>query len=67
MMAQQSPNGKLTVEPRQQKLVVSYQQQPVIEVETGIETAALRKSKDAARWWCASTTTASPCATSTRD
>ncbi|MBR3495810.1 MAG: glycoside hydrolase family 97 protein [Prevotella sp.] len=45
MMAQQSPNGKLTVEPRQQKLVVSYQQQPVIEVETGIETAALRKSK----------------------
>ena len=45
MMAQQSPNGKLTVEPRQQTLVVSYQQQPVIEVETGIETAALRKSK----------------------
>ena len=45
MMAQQSPNGKLTVEPRQQKLVVSYQQQPVIEVETGIETTALRKSK----------------------
>lgn len=45
MMAQQSPNGKLTVEPRQQKLVVSYQQQPVIEVETGIETAALKKSK----------------------
>ena len=45
MMAQQSPNGKLTVEPRQQSLVVSYQQQPVIEVETGIETAALRKSK----------------------
>ena len=45
MMAQQSPNGKLTVEPRQQKLVVSYQQQPVIEVETGIETVALRKSK----------------------
>ena len=45
MMAQQSPNGKLTVEPRLQKLVVSYQQQPVIEVETGIETAALKKSK----------------------
>ena len=45
MMAQQSPNGKLTVEPRQQTLVVSYQLQPVIEVETGIETAALRKSK----------------------
>lgn len=45
MMAQQSPNGKLTVEPRQQTLVVSYQQQPVIEVETGIETAALKKSK----------------------
>ena len=45
MMAQQSPNGKLTVEPRQQTLVVSYQQQLVIEVETGIETAALRKSK----------------------
>ncbi len=45
MMAQQSPNGKLTVEPRQQTLVVSYQQQPVIEVDTGIETAALRKSK----------------------
>ncbi len=45
MMAQQSPNGKLTVEPRQQTLVVSYQLQPVIEVETGIETTALRKSK----------------------
>lgn len=45
MMAQQSPNGKLTVEPRQQTLVVRYQQQQVLEVETGVDVTMLSKSK----------------------
>ena len=45
MMAQQSPNGKLTVEPRQQTLVVRYQQQQVLEVETGVDVTKLSKSK----------------------
>ena len=45
MMAQQSPNGKLTVEPRQQTLVVRYQQQQVLEVETGVDVTMLGQSK----------------------
>ncbi len=45
MMAQQSPNGKLTVEPRQQTLVVRYQQQQVLEVETGVDVTMLSESK----------------------
>ncbi len=45
MMAQQSPNGKLTVEPRQQTLVVRYQQQQVLEVETGVDVTMLSQSK----------------------
>lgn len=45
MMAQQSPNGKLTVEPRQQTLVVRYQQQQVLEVETGVDVTRLGQSK----------------------
>ena len=46
MMAQQSPNGKLTVEPRQQTLVVRYQQQQVLEVETGVDVATGAGSGD---------------------
>ncbi|MBQ8988573.1 MAG: glycoside hydrolase family 97 protein [Prevotella sp.] len=45
MMAQQSPDGRLTVEPRQQVLVVCYQQQPVLEVETSVDASALRQSE----------------------
>ena len=45
MMAQQSPNGKLTVEPRQQTLVVRYRQQQVLEVETGVDVTMLSQSK----------------------
>lgn len=45
MMAQQSPDGKLTVEPRQQTLVVRYQQQQVLEVETGVDVTMLSQSK----------------------
>ena len=45
MMAQQSPDGRLTVEPRQQVLVVCYQQQPVLEVETSMDVSALRQSE----------------------
>ena len=44
-MAQQSPNGKLKIVPKQQTLTVYYQKQPVIEVETSVNTSALRKSK----------------------
>ena len=44
-MAQQSPNGKLKIVPNQQTLTLYYQKQPVIEVETSVNTSALRKSK----------------------
>ena len=44
-MAQQSPNGKLKIVPKQQTLTVYYQKQPVIEVETSVNTSALKKSK----------------------
>lgn len=45
MMAQQSPDGRLTVEPRQQVLAVCYQQRPVLEVETSVDVSALRQSE----------------------
>ena len=41
LMAQRSPNGQLTITPRQHTLVVNFRQQPVLEVETAINVTAL--------------------------
>jgi hypothetical protein len=43
-MAQQSPDGRLTVEARQQTLVVSFRQSPVLEIETSVDASSLRQS-----------------------
>ncbi len=40
-MAQQSPNGKITVEPHGQTLAVRFQQQSVIEVTTAVDVSTL--------------------------
>jgi len=41
VMAQQSPNGKITVEPHGQTLAVRFQQQSVIEVTTAVDVSTL--------------------------
>lgn len=43
MMAQQSPNGLLAVEPRGQMLAVSFRQQTVMEVETALDLSTLSR------------------------
>ena len=44
-MAQQSPDGRLTVEPRQQTLVVCFQQTPVLEIETSVDFSSLNDDR----------------------
>ena len=43
MVAQQSPNGKLTVHPQNHTLTVHFQNQPVLDIETVTEVSALRQ------------------------
>ena len=43
MVAQQSPNGKLTVHPQSHTLTVHFQNQPVLDIETVTEVSALRQ------------------------